>query len=151
MGLFETKYFTGFTHSVYNFIIYLTVYSLLFLLVSLFLFFNYKQKNIQKTIGAVSLILLSGFPPSPLFFIKIYALYYIYLKFGIFVALVFLTIVLLFWYSTFTSVLTLIENFESVQYLLSLFARRFRVVFVIHYICIIVFFIGLGLWIGLVT
>lgn len=150
MGLFETRYFTTFTGSVYNFIMYLIVYTLLFLLVSLFLFFNYKQKTIQKSVGAISLILLSGFPPSPLFFVKIYALYFIYLKFGVIVAFAFLTLVLLFWYATFTSLLSLLENFESIQYLLSLFVRRFRVVYVMHYICIVCFLIGLGLWLNLV-
>lgn len=150
MSLFETRYFTTFTTSVYNFTIYLIVYSLLFLLVSLFLFFNYKQKNMQKSIGAVCLILLSGFPPSPLFFVKLYALYAIYLKFGALIVLVFLSLVLLFWYATFLNVLTLVENFESIQYLLSLFARRFRVVFVMHYMCIVFFLLGLGLWVNLV-
>lgn len=151
MSIFDTTYFSEFSYSIYNLITYLVTYSVLFLLVSLFLFFNYKLKNTQKIIGVFSLILLAGFPPSPLFFIKIYVLYLVYLKFSIFVFFSFMVLVVLFWYVSFLTISTILTNYETIQYLLSLFTRRFRIVFVIHYFSIILLFIYLGLWVFLVV
>lgn len=151
MSVFDTNYFSEFSYSIYNLITYFVTYSVLFLLVSLFLFFNYKLKNTQKTIGVFSLILLAGFPPSPLFFIKLYALYLIYLKFSVFVFFSFMVLVVLFWYVSFLTISVILANYETIQYLLSLFTRRFRIIFVIHYFSIILLFVYLGLWVFLVV
>ncbi len=151
MSLFDTNYFSEFSYSICNLLTYFVTYSVLFLLVSLFLFFNYKLKNTQKFLGVFSLVLLSGFPPSPLFFIKIYALYLIYLKFSIFVFFSFLVLVVLFWYVSFLTISAILANYESVQYLLSLFTRRFRIVYIVHYFSITLLFIYLGLWVFLTT
>ena len=151
MSIFDTNYFSEFSYSIYNLITYLVTYSVLFLLVSLFLFFNYKLKNTQKIIGVFSLILLAGFPPSPLFFIKLYVLYLVYLKFSVFVFFSFMVLVVLFWYVSFLTISTILANYETIQYLLSLFTRRFRIIFVIHYFSIILLFVYLGLWVFLVV
>lgn len=151
MSIFETNYFSDFNFSIYNLVIYFVTYSLLLLLVSLFLFFNYKLKNTQKLLGVVSLILLSGFPPSPLFFIKLYTLYVVYLKCSVFVFIIFLALVVLFWYVSFLTISTILSNYETIQYLLSIFTRRFRVINVIHYFTIIFLFLYLGLWVFLVV